>query len=138
MCVRLLPTEARPFTRTIPARPMELAALRTAVRVWLDQRDLPSQTKIDLLLALGEACTNAVEHAYRDRPTREFEVTIEEEVSGLRVTVRDFGEWRASDPTDNKRERGTSIMMKLSEGFRRDTGDEGTVVTFTVPIGASV
>jgi serine phosphatase RsbU (regulator of sigma subunit)/anti-sigma regulatory factor (Ser/Thr protein kinase) len=138
MCVRLLPAEARPFRRTIPARPAELAALRTSVREWLDRRDLPQQTKVDLLLALGEACTNAVEHAYRDRPTREVEVTIEEEVSGLRVTVRDSGKWRMSDSADSKRERGTSIMMKLSEDFRRDTGDDGTVVSFTVPIGAAV
>lgn len=138
MCVRLVPASSRPFQRTFPARPEELSRLRMAVREWLSEHQIGEQERFDLLLALGEACTNAVEHAYKDRYTADVEVEIRADDQRLHVRVRDFGEWKEPAGTNDKRERGTSIMMKLTEDFRRDTGEKGTVVTFSVPMAAEV
>lgn len=134
MCVRLLPADSRPFRRRFPARPEELSALRVGVRGWLDEREVDSQEQIDLILALGEACSNAVEHAYRDQPRGEVDVQIRVERAGLAVQVRDFGVWKEPNQIDQKRRRGTDIMKKLTESFRRETGEQGTVVAFTVPM----
>ena len=51
---------------TCPAEPVRLAEVRRAVRRWAPRRASIRDAIEDLLLALGEATGNAVEHAYRD------------------------------------------------------------------------
>nr|WP_274535237.1 SpoIIE family protein phosphatase [Pseudofrankia asymbiotica] len=46
----------------------ELAPVRHTVRAWLRRCDLNAQQINDLLIAIGEACNNAVEHGHRDHP----------------------------------------------------------------------
>ena len=55
------------FHHVFPARPEELRIARDAARVWLEQHGIHGQQARDVILALGEACANAVEHAYRGR-----------------------------------------------------------------------
>ena len=50
--------------RSWPAYPRHLAALRAEVRRWLAPLALPGDAKNDLLLAVNEAASNCVEHAY--------------------------------------------------------------------------
>ena len=49
----------------------------------------------DLHLAVDEACTNVIQHAYRGRGGQ-IEVTVEPMDGGLQVIIRDWGE--AFDP----------------------------------------
>ena len=51
--------------RTWPARPGQLAPLRAEVRRWLAPLGLPERAEDDLVLAVSEAASNCVEHAYR-------------------------------------------------------------------------
>ena len=49
---------------TSPANPHQLESIRTQVRGWLAPLDLTEQSKEDLVLAVNEAVSNSVEHAY--------------------------------------------------------------------------
>ena len=49
----------------MPALPWSLRDIRVAMRRWLSAVGAAPRTVADLLVAVGEACTNAVEHTYR-------------------------------------------------------------------------
>lgn len=44
-----------------------------------------------IALAVDEACTNIIRHAYQNDPTREIEVTIEQKKDRLEVSITDNG-----------------------------------------------
>ena len=92
---------------------------------WLAERGVDSRAQNALLLAVGEACANAIEHAYRDRDAGEVSVDITEGADhALRVVVRDSGTFDAT-ATSEDRGRGTDIMRALTTDFARDSTDGG-------------
>ena len=132
LAVRHHPSADRSFHRRFAPDPSRLAPLRADLRHWADQQGLPAATEGDLQLAVGEACANAVEHAYHDDPTGSVDVAVTPVEEGLQVEVRDHGRWRPPGHTEG-RGRGTGIMQTLSSHFERTTDDDGTVVTMVVP-----
>jgi anti-sigma regulatory factor (Ser/Thr protein kinase) len=56
--------EIGPLDLTVPALPLSLRDIRVAMRRWLSEVGAAPRAVADLLVAVGEACTNAVEHAY--------------------------------------------------------------------------
>ncbi len=94
LAVRLTPATANVFARRLPALVRNLKPLRAELRAWLQQLHLHVSVINDVLLACGEAGTNAIEHPYSGEATGD--VALEAWLSGdkLRVTVRDFGVWR--------------------------------------------
>jgi anti-sigma regulatory factor (Ser/Thr protein kinase) len=77
---------------------------------------------------VGEACANAIEHAYGAPGRGELEVSITRRGDeALLVTVRDFGRWK--DPVaDPERGRGTPLMKELADEVLCHTDEEGTTV----------
>jgi serine/threonine-protein kinase RsbW len=74
--------------RAVPATPSLIRAMVTdAARIM----DPPPDVLADIRLAVTEAATNAVKHAYPDRQDGPIDVTIESDVSCLRVVIRDYG-----------------------------------------------
>lgn len=73
----------------------QLATIREFVAEAGRQLGLAGKTIRDLQLAVDEACTNVIEHAYGGRGG-EIQVRIEPTDQGLRVTIRDWGQ--AFDP----------------------------------------
>ena len=49
----------------VPSDPAGLAGLRRRLRTWLELRGLAEDERDDAILAVSEACNNAIEHAYR-------------------------------------------------------------------------
>ncbi len=121
-----------PLRHVFPSRPEELRALRAAMRRWLAEQALSAQTAGNLLLAVGEAAGNAVEHAYWERSDGEVQVEIALAPDGdIDVVVRDFGSFRpASAGSEEDRGRGTDIMRNLTVAFTRETDATGTTVRF--------
>ena len=115
------------FRHAFPARPEELRIARDAARTWLEQHGVRGQRAHDVVLALGEACANAVEHAYRGG-TGEVEVEIAGTAADLLLSVRDRGHWRVP-AAGGDRGRGTGIMQALASELRVDTTEGGTTVT---------
>jgi anti-sigma regulatory factor (Ser/Thr protein kinase) len=100
--------------RSWPARPRHLAALRVEVRRWLAPLALPGDAEIDLLLAVNEAASNCVEHAYTPATVDDtVELTFWTEPRSVCVEIVDHGAWRAPCGQPTGRGRGIEIMQRL-------------------------
>ena len=75
---------------TLPARAENVAVVRHALGGLGEALDLDPQTLSDMKLAVTEACTNVVVHAYGD-DEGPMEVAATVDGPTLRVTVRDEG-----------------------------------------------
>jgi anti-sigma regulatory factor (Ser/Thr protein kinase) len=105
------------------------------MRAWLDSHGVPVAATNAALLAVGEACANAIEHAYMDRDGGDVAVDIAQRPDGsLLVLVRDNGRFRAAPAPGGDRGRGTDIMRALTTDFSRDSTSAGTTVRFRVPV----
>lgn len=134
LAVHFNPLATGGFHLVFPAEPVELRKLRASLRDWLDGRDLDPAARNALVLAIGEACSNAIEHAYIGRPAGEVKVEIEETLDRMvTVTVRDYGSFLTPRPSDD-RGRGTDIMRGLTVDFTRDSTEAGTTVRFRLPM----
>ncbi|MFJ8962416.1 SpoIIE family protein phosphatase [Lentzea sp. NPDC102401] len=132
----LLYRHPAPLDMTFPAEPGQLGGARHALRTWLRQCGLSAKRAQSVLLAVGEACTNAVEHAYLDTARKDVRVRVETAGdSGLLATVADTGTWKpqASDPAA-QRGRGTSIMRTMMDEVTILPDPSGTTVTMQVRI----
>ena len=117
----------RTVTTTVPARLEQLAVLRRTVRQWLTATAVDQHTAQELVLAVGEAVTNAVEHAYLDSEPGSVELTVSRYSEELRLEVRDHGRWRTI-PAPGPRGRGLKMMEKLTDAVTVDIDDHGTTV----------
>lgn len=78
-------------TLTIPARPEYITLSRLALTGLSRVRPLGEETLADLKLAITEACSNSVRHAYRDGHGM-VEISFELSESSLAVEVADTGD----------------------------------------------
>ena len=109
----------------LPADPHALAPLRARVGRWLELRGLQRHRQ-DVLLALSEACNNAIEHGYRDGDGV-VRLVLAHEAGTLTITVADDGAWREPQQ-DTTRGRGLLIMKALMHDVGVTHDDDGTRV----------
>jgi len=84
---------------TMPASPENLYRLRHAMAGYLGALPLEPDRRDEIVLAVGEAAANAVEHAYTDEPEPgPLEVTFWTDSDAIWVEVRDHGRWREPPP----------------------------------------
>src|SRR6266508_587407 len=83
--------EARVVRLTIPAKAEYITLCRLALAGISQLRPVPDETLHDLKLALTEACTNSVRHAYEDGRVGNVEIVYELEPDRLVVEVGDEG-----------------------------------------------
>lgn len=74
-----------------PADPRELAGMRQAARGFLRDVSVPEMEAELMVLALDEACTNIIRHAYGGCTTNAIRLNIKEQRRGIRCTLRDYG-----------------------------------------------
>jgi anti-sigma regulatory factor (Ser/Thr protein kinase) len=121
-----------------PAEPAQLRVLRHRVARWAREHLVPAQALIDLQLALGEAVSNGVEHAYPDgeRGTVEVELELIAADAGPAISAQvvDHGRWRPIPFHKGGRGRGLTIIDQLTVDLRITSTDRGTQVSFAVPI----
>lgn len=139
MALRLSPSRAPAFAETFRATPEELRRIRAAARIWLRRRAISPDEETDVLLAIGEACANAVEHAYAGAAPGAVEIRIApaERDDSLLVEVRDFGRWREAPGRDPDRGRGIELMRALADDFELETGSAGTTVALQLRLPSS-
>ncbi|PZS38451.1 MAG: histidine kinase [Pseudonocardiales bacterium] len=124
--------EIGPLDLVVPALPWSLRDIRFAVRRWLSAVGAAPRTVADLLVAVGEASTNAVEHAYGPGGGT-VTVHLELQMPDVLATVRDTGRWRP--PRGENRGRGTMFMRNCSGDLRIDHGPTGTNVVIRRRLG---
>ncbi|MDD7968094.1 SpoIIE family protein phosphatase [Actinomycetospora lemnae] len=128
--VRWIP---EPLRLRLPATPASLRTSRQQVTRWAARAGVAQGHADDLHLTLGEAVTNAIEHAY---PDGDGEVSLEvaRTHSGtVRVTVSDEGRWRPPPSDPGHRGRGLVLIREIADDVEIQCGASGTQVTFLVP-----
>jgi FixJ family two-component response regulator/anti-sigma regulatory factor (Ser/Thr protein kinase)/putative methionine-R-sulfoxide reductase with GAF domain len=110
---------------TLPAEPEALITARRALRNWLAEVGVDPEALYDITLATGEACTNAIEHAYAPGEAS-FDVEATRGDSDVLVTVRDYGAWR--EPRGQTRGRGLKLMRTLMDDVNVRREATGTTV----------
>jgi anti-anti-sigma factor len=114
-----------------------LRDVRRRVREWAGSAGLDPDTTDDLLLAVGEAAANAVEHAYGGAPGRLRVTATVEGGERVALTVADEGRWRPEPADPGFRGRGLLVLRELGDGsLAVDRGSAGTVVRLAVPLPA--
>jgi len=81
-------------TRTslhLPADAASVGAARALIRGWSEQNGADARQANDMMLAVSEAVTNVVMHAYPDRDGGGFDLDARSEPGELVVEVRDDG-----------------------------------------------
>jgi anti-sigma regulatory factor (Ser/Thr protein kinase) len=79
----------------------------------------------DIQISCHEACSNAMEHAYRFREAT-IDVNAEFDGAEVLVTIADSGGWR--EQRDSDRGRGLDLIRALMDSVEVEPGEEGTVV----------
>jgi anti-sigma regulatory factor (Ser/Thr protein kinase) len=115
----------------LASKPASAAALRHRMTPFLQRLGLAESALRDVLLAVSEAATNAIEHP-QDSADEHFEVAVDVIDGDLCVVVRDFGQWKEPQhPTE--RGRGLPLMEALMQ-VEVARGPGGTVVTLRTPL----
>jgi serine/threonine-protein kinase RsbW len=91
--------DARKVRLTIPAKAEYITLVRLALSGLSSFRPLDEETLGDLKLAVTEACSNSVRHAYRDGRAGSVEVVYELHPDRLVVEVSDDGEGFPLEPS---------------------------------------
>ncbi|MCM2394092.1 SpoIIE family protein phosphatase [Streptomyces albipurpureus] len=118
-----------PLDMTFPAQSQQLAPVRSALRSWLAQCELPPQTAHNILVAAGEACANAIEHGHRHTPGDTVRLRAEAFVDNLHLTIADTGQWKTPIAAVNThRGRGLALMRAMMQQVTVTPGPAGTIV----------
>jgi anti-sigma regulatory factor (Ser/Thr protein kinase) len=97
---------------TLPADARHLCRLRRAMREYLGALPLTPDRRDEIVLAVGEAAANAVEHAYRGQEEPGvLDVTFWTESDALCVQIRDHGRWREPPPGPRPAGQGLGIVL---------------------------
>jgi serine phosphatase RsbU (regulator of sigma subunit)/anti-sigma regulatory factor (Ser/Thr protein kinase) len=116
---------AAPLHLVLPAVLRSLAEVRSALRRWLPSVGASPDDVTDILVAVGEACSNVVEHAYG--PGGGSLMLQAERGDGfVTVTVWDHGRWRSA--RGENRGRGTTLIQQCSDDVEVTAAPNGTIV----------
>ena len=120
------------YCPSIPARAQSLPGLRRMVARWGRRAGLDEAQVDDLVLAVDETATNAVEHAYR-HPGGEMAVFAQrrDDPARVEVTVTDHGHWQPPPRDPGNRGGGLDLIRKLADHHEIQPSDDGTVVRMT-------
>jgi anti-sigma regulatory factor (Ser/Thr protein kinase) len=133
LALRLEPLTEDRIEVTLRAEPESLAPMRRTLGPWLRAAGASESEVYESLVAAGEACANAIAHAY---PPGEASYVVEAHRTedGIEMSVRDFGSWR--DPRSGSRGRGLSLIDQLVDDLEIDRGSAGTRVRMRRRLGA--
>jgi serine/threonine-protein kinase RsbW len=116
---------------TIPAKPEYITLCRLALTGLARVRPLPDETLADLKLALTEACSNSVRHAYSDREGS-VEILYELQEDRLVIEVLDEGEGFEARETEKEGDEltegglGIAIIRAIADEFEVGERSGGT------------
>jgi anti-sigma regulatory factor (Ser/Thr protein kinase) len=110
----------------LPTMESSIPALRRELGAVLDSTDLCEDAIYDLLLAVSEAASNAVDHPQHSTEPF-FDVAAEIDGGAVTVVVQDHGRWLEPTPSPH-RGRGVAMMRRLAD-TTVTAMPHGTVVT---------
>ena len=106
---------------TLPARPENVAVVRHVLGALADALRLPTAVTDDMRLAVTEACTNVVRHAYPgDEGT--IDVVVRPKGEALEVIVSDAGRGIAPSPDTSGPGLGLALIAALADSLEIERG----------------
>ena len=134
--------EPRIIRLTIPAKAEYITLCRLALAGISQLRDISDETLHDLKLALTEACTNSVRHAYEAGSEGSVQIVYEIGDEDISIEVIDEGEGFVLDEaseTDHLSESGLgiAIIRSLADELEIEPGEgRGSRLRFVKHLGA--
>lgn len=126
LAVRLTGQEVPHFAVEIPAEPVRLSALRRSLEDWLTDAGAGESDVAAIEIAVLEAATNSVEHAYPDGPgTVRVEGMLDNQ-GRICMTIIDRGRWRPAPADPGRRGRGLMMMRGCMDTVELEDGPDGT------------
>ena len=124
-------------TLTVPSHPKYLYVVRSALYPILTDAGFGRKDARRIILAVDEACSNIIKHAYEGDPTKTITMTVTDALDRITVSLRDFG--RKADAANIKPRDlvdirpgglGTHFMGAVFDAVTYDTNQEqGTLLT---------
>jgi len=90
------------FRLEVRSDPRLLRCIRCLVRGWLEACELERDATDEMVLAIDEACSNAIRHSYGGQCDRFVELTLRADEAGVEVRLCDQGE---PCPPENRERR---------------------------------
>jgi anti-sigma regulatory factor (Ser/Thr protein kinase) len=122
----------------LPARAANIAVVRHAFGALGEALAVDEQILSNIRLAVTEACTNVVVHAYPDGEEGQLEILATLQEEKLVVVVRDEGPGIGPRPDSPGLGLGLPLIASLTESVQlgRDDEDERTEVRMTFPLSS--
>ncbi|MEA2150527.1 MAG: serine/threonine-protein kinase RsbW [Solirubrobacteraceae bacterium] len=108
----------------LPARAENVAVVRHAFGGFAEALSVDEQTLADIKLAITEACTNVVIHAYEDDEDGSLEVDASIDDRRLTVVIRDEGRGIVPRPDSPGLGLGLPLIATLAESLELGKDDD--------------
>lgn len=102
------------YTLVVPSDTRQLAQVRNFVTKYARQANVAEEHIDALRLAIDEACTNVIKHAYQGNPGKEVHLAMTIEPTRVIVRIRDHG--RPFDRTAYRRPDVRELTRKRKSG----------------------
>lgn len=123
------------FRLVLPARAENVALVRHTITAAAEERGLPLYMVEDMRLAVTEACTNVVRHAYTEEG--DMDVSVELTGPGMRVVVEDQGRGIGHSPDSDGPGLGLPLIAALVSELEIERGRaRGSRLSMRFAIGA--
>jgi len=119
---------------TLPARPENVAVIRHVLGAFAEALELPPDVVEDMRLAVTEACTNVVRHAYHDGDTGPIDVIVRPSGDGLELIVVDRGRGMGPSPDTTGPGLGLPLIAALADTVKIEPeSPRGSRLAMTFP-----
>ena len=132
LAVRPTGTTATSFADTLPADARQMAPLRDRLRGWLAPFGLGSRLEYNIILGIGEALANAIEHGSGHDPHKTVSVEVFARPDTICATVSDTGQWTSDSAASHRsahRGRGLTLINGLADHVDAVRTPRGTHIT---------
>jgi len=85
------PQQGGTVTLTVPSHPKYLYVVRSALYPLILEAGFPKKEARKVVLAVDEACSNIIRHAYAGDPTKTITMTVEDGAERFVIRLRDYG-----------------------------------------------
>lgn len=124
------------FSLSFPARAEYLVLCRLAVTALAGLAPLDDELVDDLKLAVTEACTNTIQHAYRGREPGLVSLRYEAAAGLVRIMIDDSGVGPGAELQEAEGEReggmGLAIIRSLVDELELEPGPDGSGTRVTL------
>jgi len=123
---------------TLPARASSVPQARHRVAEALDEHGGFAEVAPDVALAVSEACTNVVKHAYLDGTAGPMHLSVVRGADELCITVCDEGAGMAPRPDTDGLGLGLPLIVNATRDLEITAGPHGRGTSLRLSFAATV